>query len=408
MSPSRARSSCWLFPIPFPQRKYTATRGETGGAPAAGGGRADSRSWVQAAGVQARVFPNDDSVQPSGGSLTVTHRDESNLFDIVRLNGKGSTTSPLADEDEEAGTSSGQHNVEAQHPVTFDQGNLKIVEKDIGSGAFATVDRCEIPRLGICAVKFMIKEAGWKTNKETQLGLDAEMLANVRMSGTPFIVPMLGHSTEMNESTGRSVTTAIAFQEMEGGNMDTAIMVQVKDQGGRWWIPPEDLIRKYALPTASALMEMHKKGLLHCDVKPGNLLLDKDGMAHVCDLGLAVKFRSSKRLTTKTIGGTWGYMAPELQFWNGRGAFYPVTDKADVYSFGVTMFEIMTCLSHTPPRDKGEESYVPAVPRSLLVGFSREQVPQPWVNLLEACLKWDPKRRPSMKQVHNTMQAMLV
>src|SRR2546423_5521047 len=87
----------------------------------------------------------------------------------------------------------------------------------------------------------------------------------------------------------------------------------------------------------------HGQGILHRDLKPGNILLDARGEPLVSDFGLAKWLDSASDLTrTLTVFGTPGYIAPE-QSQNAAGAFTPATD---IYSLGAILFEL---LSGRPP-----------------------------------------------------------
>lgn len=86
-------------------------------------------------------------------------------------------------------------------------------------------------------------------------------------------------------------------------------------------------ISNILLPTCSALQYAHRNKVYHCDVKPANILLHKDGRVLLTDFGVA-------RLSSeKTTGGTPPYMAPE-QFTGSK-----VDGRTDVYALGVTMYE---------------------------------------------------------------------
>ncbi|XP_058100931.1 G-type lectin S-receptor-like serine/threonine-protein kinase LECRK4 [Magnolia sinica] len=80
--------------------------------------------------------------------------------------------------------------------------------------------------------------------------------------------------------------------------------------------------------------------IIHCDIKPQNVLLDDNFTARISDFGLAKLLRTNQTQTTTYIRGTRGYVAPE---WFKNMA---VTAKVDVHSFGVMLLEIICCRSN--------------------------------------------------------------
>ncbi|KAL5754026.1 hypothetical protein ACOSP7_022246 [Xanthoceras sorbifolium] len=77
--------------------------------------------------------------------------------------------------------------------------------------------------------------------------------------------------------------------------------------------------------------------IIHCDIKPQNILMDQNGCAKVSDFGLAKLMKPDETKTFTGIRGTRGYVAPE---WHQK---LPVTVKVDVYSFGIVLLEIICC-----------------------------------------------------------------
>jgi serine/threonine protein kinase/tetratricopeptide (TPR) repeat protein len=92
------------------------------------------------------------------------------------------------------------------------------------------------------------------------------------------------------------------------------------------------------LPVARAIESAHAQGILHRDLKPGNILLDGRGQPLVSDFGLAKWLDASGDLTqTLTIFGTPGYIAPE----QARGSTSQLGPAADIYSLGAILFDLL-------------------------------------------------------------------
>ncbi|KAM7488605.1 hypothetical protein LguiB_026089 [Lonicera macranthoides] len=97
------------------------------------------------------------------------------------------------------------------------------------------------------------------------------------------------------------------------------------------------------LGIAKGLFYLHEEcetQIIHCDIKPQNVLLDKKNTVKIADFGLAKLLLKDQTRTNTNVRGTMGYMAPE---WLKNA---PVTTKVDVYSFGVMLLEIIFCRRH--------------------------------------------------------------
>ena len=141
---------------------------------------------------------------------------------------------------------------------------------------------------------------------------------------------------------------------------------------------------------ARAVHHAHLQGILHRDLKPGNILLDGRGEPLVSDFGLAKWLDTSSDLTrTLTIFGTPGYIAPE----QAKGLATKLTPAADIYSLGAILFELFT--GRTPfvgqhaldVIQQATEKPAPKV-RSLLPGFDRDLE-----TICAKCLEREPGAR---------------
>lgn len=109
--------------------------------------------------------------------------------------------------------------------------------------------------------------------------------------------------------------------------------------------PPRPLLDwniryRIALGVARAIAYLHEECLewvLHCDIKPENILLEDDFCPKVSDFGLSKLATKKDKVTMSRIRGTRGYMAPEWVIQRE-----PITAKADVYSFGMVLLEIVS------------------------------------------------------------------
>ncbi|XP_071690325.1 G-type lectin S-receptor-like serine/threonine-protein kinase LECRK3 [Rutidosis leptorrhynchoides] len=107
-----------------------------------------------------------------------------------------------------------------------------------------------------------------------------------------------------------------------------------------------------ALGVAKGLAYLHEEcstQIIHCDIKPQNILLDDNYNPKIADFGLAKLLKMNESRTNTGIRGTKGYVAPEW-FRNT-----PVTTKVDVYSFGVLLLEIVTCRKSVKEYESGNE-----------------------------------------------------
>ena len=141
------------------------------------------------------------------------------------------------------------------------------------------------------------------------------------------------HIVKVLESFEANNTVYYAMEFLDGGSLDNLI----RQKNGL----PVDQCFKYFRQIASALSYMHVHKMLHLDLKPGNIMLRRNGDAVLIDFGLSKQYDEDGRPeTSTTVGrGTPGY-APIEQANYREGKGFPVT--IDVYALGATLFKMLT------------------------------------------------------------------
>ena len=160
----------------------------------------------------------------------------------------------------------------------------------------------------------------------------------------------------------------------------------------RRWKPAYQEILTIVHDVSSALAYLHPR-IVHCDLKPQNVLLTLEDRAKVADFGIAkIKRGTYIHGTTANVNGTPGYMAPEL-FSSGK-----VTEKCDVFSIGVLIW-----VCYTGKEPWGDFAFPMQVVMAVAVERRRPEVPQdmppPLVSLLRRCWQEEPHRRPSCAEL---------
>ncbi|WP_417387680.1 protein kinase domain-containing protein [Gimesia sp.] len=134
--------------------------------------------------------------------------------------------------------------------------------------------------------------------------------------------------------TGTDISTAldetIEFQPLERSDLERPNSADF----AKFVATPAN-IAQLGIQAANALQYAHDRGILHRDIKPGNLLLDRDGLLCITDFGLARAAEQSDLSKSTDIVGTLGYMAPEMF----RG---DTCRQSDIYGLGITLYELLT------------------------------------------------------------------
>ncbi len=201
--------------------------------------------------------------------------------------------------------------------VPRELGGYRIIEK-VGAGAMATVYKAKQLSLDrVVAMKVLNPLLSGKPDMVERFEREARSVAR------------LNHPNVIS-GIDRGISGDIHYFVMEFAAGTT--VGRLLDRGGAI---DESRVASIATQIARALEHAHEAGLVHRDVKPDNILLTKDGIAKLCDLGLA-KDRPEEG---KSLG-TPNYISPE----QAKGI--DVDIRSDLYSFGVTLFHM---LAGSPP-----------------------------------------------------------
>ncbi|XWS72673.1 hypothetical protein CRYUN_Cryun02cG0060700 [Craigia yunnanensis] len=145
----------------------------------------------------------------------------------------------------------------------------------------------------------------------------------------------------------------LAYEYMANGSLDKWIFKRNREEPLLDWGTRFNI----AVGTAKGLAYLHEDcdvKIVHCDIKPENVLLDDNFLAKVSDFGLAKLITREQSHVFTTLRGTRGYLAPE---WITNHA---ISEKSDVYSYGMLLLEIIGGRKNFDPQESSEKSYLPS------------------------------------------------
>lgn len=172
---------------------------------------------------------------------------------------------------------------------------------------------------------------------------EAENMAKLRHEGI----------VQVSDVFDENNTTYYVMQYIDGGSLDSYIIKK-----GRL---AESEVVRLTSEIGDALHYLHSKRMLHLDLKPSNVMLDKNGHAHLIDFGLSKQYDATgnPESSTSVGAGTPGY-APIEQTTHNDSTFQPTID---IYAIGATMFKMLT--GQRPP--EASDILNEGFPRSLLL-----------------------------------------
>src|SRR5438552_2824026 len=262
-----------------------------------------------------------------------------------------------------------------RHPadMRMDFGDYELLE-EIGRGGQGVVYRARQKSLNRTVALKVIGLGQWATQAHLKrFRLEAEAAASL---DHPCIVPIY----EIGE---RESSCYFSMKLVEGGQLDEVVRREPM---------PIRRAAEVIAKLARAVHYAHEHGILHRDIKPGNVLLDRNGEPHLTDFGLARLVETESTVThTMEVLGTPSYMAPE----QAQGDNAAVSNATDVYGLGAVLYQLLT--GHPP--FAGGTTYEtikllldtePRLPRVLNPKINRDLS-----TICLKCLEKDPKRRYS-------------
>ncbi|XP_010274711.1 PREDICTED: serine/threonine-protein kinase BIK1-like [Nelumbo nucifera] len=293
----------------------------------------------------------------------------------------------------------------AETLVRFSYGEIRSATRDfckgriLGRGALSCVFR---GRVGFRRTAVAIKRLD-KEDKESAKAFCRELMIASSLHNRN-VVPLVGFCIDAEEGL------FLVYRYVSGGSLEHYLHEKkrgVKGPSLQW-----SARFKVATGVAEAIAYLHngtERCVVHRDIKPSNILLSSKKTPKLCDFGLATWTPApSVPFLCKTVKGTFGYLAPEY-FQHGK-----VSDKTDVYAFGVVLLELITgrkpIEAKRPPGDENLVLWAKPLleegrgalhklldPRLKLTPHNSTKVTR-MVQAAAACINSEESRRPSIDQ----------
>ncbi|KAK8664160.1 hypothetical protein V6N13_083960 [Hibiscus sabdariffa] len=267
----------------------------------------------------------------------------------------------------------------------------KNFSKKVGQGGFGSVYQGEMLDGTQLAVKKL--ESIGQGKKEFR--------AEVRIIGSVHHV----HLVKLKGFCSEGVHRLLVYEFMGKGSLDKWIFKNNEESGTLDWNTRFNI----ALGTAKGLAYLHEEcefKIVHCDIKPENVLLDDNFNAKVSDFGLAKLMSREESLVYTTLRGTRGYLAPE---WITNN---PISEKSDVYSYGLVLFELIGGRKSYDPDEIPEKAHLPSFAFKMLEEGNLKEMLDPKLDINENdetfvsavkvalwCIQEEMRLRPPMTKV---------
>jgi TolB-like protein/tetratricopeptide (TPR) repeat protein len=253
-------------------------------------------------------------------------------------------------------------------------GRYRLVER-IGQGGVGEVWKAHDANLDrVVAIKMLLRGALGDTTARERFRREAQILSRLSHPGVATVF-------DFDAQDGYDF---LVMEYVPGGTLASQLATGLL---------PVDSVLQLGTAIADALENAHHHGVLHRDLKPGNVLLTADGRPKILDFGLALLLGGGKTTGRMTqagmVVGTLPYMAPEQLFGEADDV------RTDVYALGTMLFEMVT--GRLPFVKERAEALMFAIINTAAptVRSIRPEAPAELDRLLGDCLHKDPAHRPS-------------
>lgn len=265
------------------------------------------------------------------------------------------------------------------------------VVREVGRGGMAIVYEARDAEGRRVALKVSTAECSARTQTQQRFANEARLGAAV---DHPSVVKPFDFG-QLEEPRGFEGRMYLVTEFVDGHSLRDELM---RHSDGM----PASVAVGVGAQLAQSIAALHGHGIVHRDLNPSNLLVDKKGMLRVIDFGLAYALgggegvsRSPDLTMEGVVVGTPLYMSPQ------QVLHMPVTEAFDVYSFGIVMYEL---LCGKPPHAGLPENEIVVVrskPTTKIMSLRKvaREAPQALTDIVERCLAYEPGERPSAAQL---------
>ena len=278
-------------------------------------------------------------------------------------------------------------------------GGKYLVGERIGSGGMAVVyEATNVETKERVAVKQINEQSSGRADREIETSREVAKLKN------PNIVKFVSGGNEYGYAY-------FVMELVEGPSLKDVLETIYADskhkliKTNQVSFSPKQVLEMFR-DVSHALALIHDKGFFHRDIKPSNLLIDKNGVIKISDLGLAKPTLFNEEDWGRSITrsnmpiGTLLYMSPE----QARGQ--ELSDGADVYSLGVTLYELLTGKLPVPLSQLSEIAEITNTPPVPPVQYNNS-IPRTLNKLILDMLLKFPYERPSASEVEERLSEII-